>query len=92
MVGDEQVVLRVAVKIAHHKIARMDDLGRTADDGGAGIDELIGPLVLEDRNIQGRWIRRPVERHDGNVVTTVAVIIESDLVREMQGRIIPDVG
>ena len=92
MVGDEQVVLRVAVKVTHHEIAGMDDLDRAADDGGAGIGELIGPLILEDRDIQGRWIRRPVERHDGNVVTTVAVIIESDQVHEMQGRVIPDVG
>ena len=90
MVGDEQVVLRVAVKV--HEIAGMDDLDIAADDSGAGIGELIGPLILEDRDIQGRWIRRPVERHDGNVVTTVAVIIESDQVHEMQGRVIPDVG
>ena len=70
----------------------MDDLGRAADDGGAGNGELIGALVLEDRDIQGRGIRRPVERYHGNVVTTVAVIIESDQVHEMQSRVIPDVG
>ena len=37
MVGDEQVVLRVAVKVTHHEIAGMDDLDRAADDSGAGI-------------------------------------------------------
>ena len=30
MVGDKQVVLRVAVKTAHHKIAGMDDLDHAA--------------------------------------------------------------